>query len=259
MRNRGSLIGSSILFAIARKGGDLMLSRQLATPRGARMHRWFERYGLITVFVPALSPLPLPMKVPVFCAGALKVRWSYFLGVVFAARLPRYFALAFFGARYGAQTLLYLRDSSSERCHLRFDACRRNRDSVADHGSAPAQTIRTRSQGCQLTRETANAEIGLQPFVCDCLLRSRDHRAASIQPGSGKIAQQLSAVANYTCILTVDRSCMSNIKDATRGVRDQIGHRKSPSCTIGFAWMSRSLKGLRYFPGMAGRSFRLRA
>ncbi len=42
----GSLIGSSILFAIARKGGDLMLSRQLATPRGARMHRWFERYGL---------------------------------------------------------------------------------------------------------------------------------------------------------------------------------------------------------------------
>jgi len=105
----GSLIGSSLLFAIARKGGDLMLSRQLATPRGARMHRWFERYGLITVFVPALSPLPLPMKVPVFCAGALKVRWSYFLSVVFAARLPRYLALAFFGARYGAQTLLYLR------------------------------------------------------------------------------------------------------------------------------------------------------
>jgi membrane protein YqaA with SNARE-associated domain len=105
----GSLIGSSILFAIARKGGDLMLSRQLATPRGARMHRWFERYGLITVFVPAISPLPLPMKVPVFCAGALNVRWSYFLGVVFAARLPRYLALAFFGARYGAQTLLYLR------------------------------------------------------------------------------------------------------------------------------------------------------
>jgi membrane protein YqaA with SNARE-associated domain len=105
----GSLIGSSVLFAIARKGGDLMLSRQLATPRGARMHRWFERYGLVTVFVPALSPLPLPMKIPVFCAGALKVRWSYFLGVVFAARSLRYVALAFFGARYGAQTLLYLR------------------------------------------------------------------------------------------------------------------------------------------------------
>lgn len=86
-----------------------MLSRQLATARGVRIHRWFERYGLVTVFVPALSPLPLPMKIPVFCAGAVKVRWSYFLSVVFAARSLRYVALAFFGARYGAQTLLYLR------------------------------------------------------------------------------------------------------------------------------------------------------
>jgi hypothetical protein len=49
------------------------------------------------------------MKIPVFCAGALKVRWSYFLGVVFVARTLRYLALAFFGARYGAQTILYLR------------------------------------------------------------------------------------------------------------------------------------------------------
>ncbi len=105
----GSLIGSSVLFAIARKGGELMLSRHLATPRGARMHRWFERYGMVTVFVPAISPLPLPMKVPVFCAGALKVRWSFFLGVILAARTIRYFALAFFAARYGTQTLLYLR------------------------------------------------------------------------------------------------------------------------------------------------------
>lgn len=105
----GSLVGSAILFALARKGGDLMLSRYLSTARGARIHSWFERYGLVTVFVPALSPLPLPMKIPVACAGALKVRWSYFLSVVLAARCLRYFALAFFGARYGAQTLLYLK------------------------------------------------------------------------------------------------------------------------------------------------------
>ena len=105
----GSLIGSSILFAIARKGGELMLSRQLESARGARMHRWFERYGMVTVFVPALSPLPLPMKIPVFCAGALKVRWASFLSVMLAARTLRYFALAFFAARYGTQTLLYLR------------------------------------------------------------------------------------------------------------------------------------------------------
>lgn len=105
----GSLIGSSILFAIARKGGEVMLAKYIASKQGARLHRWFERYGLVTVFIPALSPLPLPMKIPVFCAGALDVRWSYFLSVVLAARVIRYFSLALFAARYGTQTLLYLR------------------------------------------------------------------------------------------------------------------------------------------------------
>jgi uncharacterized membrane protein YdjX (TVP38/TMEM64 family) len=73
------------------------------------MHSWFERYGLVTVFIPALSPLPLPLKIPVFCAGALEVRWSFFLGVVLAARTLRYFALAFLGLRYGQMTFSLLR------------------------------------------------------------------------------------------------------------------------------------------------------
>ncbi len=104
----GSLIGTSILFAIARKGGKVLLARHISGRRGARLHSWFERYGLVMVFVPALSPIPLPMKVPVFCAGALNVRWSYFLGVVGCARLIRYFSLAFLGVRYGSSTVLLL-------------------------------------------------------------------------------------------------------------------------------------------------------
>lgn len=105
----GSLIGSLILFGIARKGGEAFLAKQLATHRGRRLHSWFEQYGLVTVFVPALSPIPLPMKIPVFCAGALEVHWSYFTGVVLAARIIRYFALAYLGMLYGAQTFLFLR------------------------------------------------------------------------------------------------------------------------------------------------------
>ncbi len=105
----GSLIGSSILFAIARKGGEVLLARHISGKRGARLHSWFERYGLVTVFIPALSPLPLPMKVPVFCAGALEVRWSYFLGVLGGARFIRYFALAYLSSRYGPTTFAVLR------------------------------------------------------------------------------------------------------------------------------------------------------
>ena len=106
----GSMLGSAVLFGIARKGGELVLAKYIASRRGARMHRWFERYGLITVFIPALSPLPLPMKIPVFCAGALEVHWTRFLLVVLSARIIRYFSLAYFGVRYGASTLLFLKD-----------------------------------------------------------------------------------------------------------------------------------------------------
>ena len=104
----GSLAGSLILFSIARKGGEVLLSKHISSRRGARLHAWFERYGLVTVFVPALSPLPMPMKVPVFCAGALQVRWSYFISVVLSARIIRYFALAYLGRHYGRETFHFL-------------------------------------------------------------------------------------------------------------------------------------------------------
>jgi membrane protein YqaA with SNARE-associated domain len=104
----GSIAGSLVLFFIARKGGEALLMRHIAGKTGARLHMWFQRYGLFTVFVPAISPLPMPMKIPVFCAGALQVRASYFLVVVAVARSIRYFALAYLSRHYGRETFRYL-------------------------------------------------------------------------------------------------------------------------------------------------------
>ena len=104
----GSLAGSLILFAIARKGGEVLLSKHISSRTGARLHLWFQRYGLATVFIPALSPLPMPMKIPVFCAGALQVRPVYFIAVVLLARTIRYFALAYLGLHYGHRTFEFL-------------------------------------------------------------------------------------------------------------------------------------------------------
>lgn len=104
----GSLIGSSFLFFLARKGGDVFLHKQITSGQGKRLHSWFQKYGLITVFVPALSPIPLPMKIPVFCAGALQVRYEYFLLVLLTARTVRYYGLAYLAIHYGEQTLAYV-------------------------------------------------------------------------------------------------------------------------------------------------------
>jgi membrane protein YqaA with SNARE-associated domain len=97
----GSTIGSSLLFFLARKGGHLMLAKYTESGRGRKLRHWFERYGLITVFVPAVSPLPLPLKISVFCAAVLEVRTSAFLAVILCARVIRYVALAYFAQRYG--------------------------------------------------------------------------------------------------------------------------------------------------------------
>ncbi|MBY0506845.1 MAG: hypothetical protein K2X03_23195 [Bryobacteraceae bacterium] len=101
----GSLIGTMILYWLARRGGEALLDRYTSTGRGAKFRQWYLRYGLVTVFVPAISFFPLPMKVPVFCAGALGVRPLTIFSIVFTARLIRYSALAWLGAELGANSL----------------------------------------------------------------------------------------------------------------------------------------------------------
>lgn len=105
----GSLIGNLILFFIARKGGEQYLHRYTSTGRGARWRAWFVEYGLLTVFVPALIVVPLPLKLFVLSAGALEVSPLRFSLILLAARIPRYFFLAWLGTRLGKDTLPYLR------------------------------------------------------------------------------------------------------------------------------------------------------
>ena len=61
-----------------------------------------QRYGLVTVFIPALVPLPfLPFKAFAACAGAMGVsRWR-FLGVLAVGRILRYAGLAYLGVKLG--------------------------------------------------------------------------------------------------------------------------------------------------------------
>jgi membrane protein DedA with SNARE-associated domain len=107
----GSALGCLFLFHLGRKGGEAYVDRKArGHSRGARFRLWFHRYGLLTVFVPALVPAPLPTKVFVLLAGAMKVRRAAFLVVVLAARLPRYFGLAWLGWQWGARPAELFRD-----------------------------------------------------------------------------------------------------------------------------------------------------
>ena len=104
----GSVIGSMFLFYIARRGGKAYLDRHTLSGRGALFREWFLHYGLLTVFVPALSPVPAPMKLFVICAGAMGINPRNFFLTVVAARIPRYFGLAYLGSKLGEGAWAYL-------------------------------------------------------------------------------------------------------------------------------------------------------
>ena len=105
----GSLIGSLVLFFLARKGGEAYLARYTSSRRGAKLKSWFLEYGLLTVFVPSVSFVPMPLKVFVISAGALGVNPLLFALVLTVARVIRYFFLAWLGLRLGDQALPYLK------------------------------------------------------------------------------------------------------------------------------------------------------
>jgi len=101
----GSLIGAMIFFEIALRGGERYLLRYASSGGGRRFRAWFLRYGLLTVFISALLPLPfLPFKVFMACAGAMGVSRIRFLLVLAAGRIPRYFGLVYLGATVGADS-----------------------------------------------------------------------------------------------------------------------------------------------------------
>lgn len=104
----GSIAGNLILFSIARRGGTAYLRRHTLSGWPARFHRWFLRYGLLTVFIPAALPLPLPLKVFVISAGALGVTRRAFLLVIVAARVARYYGLAYLGVMVGENSAAWL-------------------------------------------------------------------------------------------------------------------------------------------------------
>jgi len=105
----GSVLGSLILFAIARKGGEVYLSSHTISRRGRLLKRWFARYGLLTIFVPALIPIPMPLKVFVISAGALGISPILFAAVLTVARIVRYFGLALLAMELGDRTIPYLK------------------------------------------------------------------------------------------------------------------------------------------------------
>jgi membrane protein YqaA with SNARE-associated domain len=105
----GSFLGNAALYWAAHNGGRRWVKAFPEPPKPRRFRDWFHRYGLVTVFIPALFPIiPLPLKVFVASAGVLHTRFGKFAAVILLARCIRYFGLAYIGIQLGENAHYFL-------------------------------------------------------------------------------------------------------------------------------------------------------
>lgn len=114
MTTLGSLTGCFVLYAVARKGGEVFLRSRFKEAHVNRALRMYERHGLLAVIVPALLPPPTPFKLFVLLAGAARVSpWRF--GVAIAlGRGIRYFGQGVLAVLYGEQAIQLVRDHGVE-------------------------------------------------------------------------------------------------------------------------------------------------
>lgn len=104
----GSVLGCLVMYGLARKGGEAVLSRWMSTGRVKAGMQQFQRWGLLAVLVPAILPPPAPFKIFVLLAGVAKVPLLQFTAAVALGRGVRYFGEALLARWYGQQAITFL-------------------------------------------------------------------------------------------------------------------------------------------------------
>lgn len=97
----GSLLGGYTTWRIGKKGGEAALHRYVPRRSLERISGWVTRHPIVSVWLPAVLPPPIPLSPFVLASGALGVTRTRFLAVFGAARTLRYAAIAWLAALYG--------------------------------------------------------------------------------------------------------------------------------------------------------------
>ena len=101
MASAGSALGSLVIYGIGYLGGETVLRTRISEKRFNEIHASFEQHEFWAVMFPAMLPPPTPFKLFVLAASAFEMRFTHFLGAVFAGRCVRFLALAVLTIKFG--------------------------------------------------------------------------------------------------------------------------------------------------------------
>lgn len=107
MATVGSVIGGFLTYRLARSGGKGGLGHRVKPAQMEKVHAVFEKWGFLSIAVPAILPPPLPMVPFLIAAGAAQYSVQKFLLALFLGRAIRYSILTFLAAIYGRQIIGY--------------------------------------------------------------------------------------------------------------------------------------------------------
>jgi membrane protein YqaA with SNARE-associated domain len=104
----GSVVGCLAMYAVGRKGGDVLVGRRFSGDRIERATAALKRHGVMAVLIPSLLPPPAPFKIFVLLAGVIGIPISRFTAAIAIGRAARYLALGMITVRYGSRAQTYL-------------------------------------------------------------------------------------------------------------------------------------------------------
>jgi membrane protein YqaA with SNARE-associated domain len=107
----GSVAGCAVMYLIGQKGGDALLRKRFKGSAVERGMGLFNRFGVLTVMVPALLPPPAPFKIFVLLAGAARIGLLKFCIAIAVARSIRYFGEGLLAVWYGRQALDFIAEN----------------------------------------------------------------------------------------------------------------------------------------------------
>jgi membrane protein YqaA with SNARE-associated domain len=97
----GSLVGGYTSWKIGKQGGKAALKRWVPARFLKRIMGWVESHPVLSVFLPAILPPPIPLSPFLLASGALGVTRKAFLLSFSAARILRYSLVAWLAVVYG--------------------------------------------------------------------------------------------------------------------------------------------------------------
>jgi membrane protein YqaA with SNARE-associated domain len=106
----GSTLGSTVIYVIGRKGGQVVLRKRVSPERIEEFQHKFAKQEFWGLMLPAMMPPPTPFKLIELAAAVFGMPLGKYLLAIFLGRCVRFLALSILTLKFGPQFIHWTGD-----------------------------------------------------------------------------------------------------------------------------------------------------